>query len=81
MNGKRTLLDPHLPLMLVKPSPVLDASGHGQQLGLAYGRETWAYPTNTVLATVVFLLLLDTNLLLQEGITHCSKLHYTKAPY
>jgi len=31
---------------------------HQLQLGLAYGCETWAYPINTLLATVVFLLLL-----------------------
>ena len=51
----------------LKPSPALKASGH--QLGLAYGRETWAYPTNTALATVAFLLLLDTNLLSEADIT------------
>ena len=37
--------------------------------GLAYGCETWAYPTNTVLATVAFLWLLDINLLSWAGIT------------
>ena len=41
-------------------------------LGLAYGRETWLYPTNTLSATVAFLLLPDTNLLPQAGITHYS---------
>ena len=48
------------------------------QLGLAHGCETWAYPTNTLLATVAFLLLLDTNLLSQAGITHyiASFTHY-----
>ena len=42
-------------------------------LGLAYNRKTWAYPMNTVLATVAFLLLLDTSLLSQGGITHYSQ--------
>ena len=41
-------------------------------LGLAYGRETWLYSTNTLSATVAFLLLPDTNLLPQAGITHYS---------
>ena len=40
------------------------------------------YPTNTFSATVAFLLLPDTNLLPQAGITHCSQLltrqHSTK---
>ena len=66
----------------LKPSPALQATGHCHQLGLAYGRETWAYPTNTLLATVAFLLLLDTNLLPQAGTTHYSQLptlrHSTK---
>ena len=44
--------------ILVKPSPALQATGHCHQLGLAYGCETWAYPTNTLLATVAFMLLL-----------------------
>ena len=52
------------------------------QLGLAYSRETWVYPTNTLSATVAFLLLPDTNLLPQAGITHYSQLltrqHSTK---
>ena len=39
------------------------APGHCHQLGLAYGRETWVYLTNTLSATVAFLLLPDTNLL------------------
>ena len=51
----------------LKPSPALKASGH--QLGLVYGHETWAYPTNTGLATMAFLLLLDTNLLSEADIT------------
>ena len=51
----------------LKPSPALKASGH--QLGLVYGHETWAYPTNTALATTAFLLLLDTNLLSEADIT------------
>ena len=42
----------------------------------------WAYPTNTLLAAVAFLLLLDTNLLPQAGSTHYSQLptlqHSTK---
>ena len=58
----------------LKPSPVLQALGHCHQLGLAYGCETWAYPTNTLLATVSFLLLQDTNLFPQAGITHYSQL-------
>ena len=66
----------------LKPSPVLQALGHCHQLGLAYGRKTWAYPMNTLFATVAFLLLLDTNLLPQTGITHYSQLptlqHSTK---
>ena len=35
--------------------------------------ETWAYPTNTVLATVAFVLLLDASLLSQASITHYSQ--------
>ena len=66
----------------LKPSPVLQALGHCHQLGLAYGRKTWAYPMNTLFATVAFLLLLDTNLLPQAGSTHYSQLptlqHSTK---
>ena len=66
----------------LKPSPVLQAPGNCHQLGLAYGHETWAYPTNSLLATVAFLLLLDTNLLPQAGSTHYSQLptlqHSTK---
>ena len=51
-------------------------NGHCHQLGLAYGRETWAYPMNKLLsATVVLLLLLDTNLLPQAGISHYWQLH------
>ena len=61
--------------ILVKAQPALQAPGHCHQLGLAYGRKTWAYPTNTLSATVAFLLLLDTNLLQQPGITHYSQLH------
>ena len=38
---------------------------HCHQLGLAYGRETWVYPTNTLSATVTFLLLPR----LRQGIT------------
>ena len=47
----------------LKPSPTLEALGHGHLLGLAYDRKTWAYPMSTVLATVAFLPLLDTSLL------------------
>ena len=68
--------------ILVKAQPAPQAPGHCHQLGLAYGRETWVYPTNTLLATVAFLLLPDTNLLPQTGITHYSQLltrqHSTK---
>ena len=39
----------------------------------AHGRETQAYSTNTVLATVAFLHLLDTSLLSQGGTTHYSQ--------
>ena len=64
-------------------APSLDklhlATAH--KLGLAYSRETWAYPLNTVLATVAFLLILDKNLLSQAGITHYSQLHETTEPY
>ena len=45
----------------LKPSPELEAPGHGHLLSLAYDRKTWAYPVSTVLATVAFLLLLDTS--------------------
>ena len=66
----------------VKAQPVPQAPGHCHQLGLAYGRETWVYPTNTLSATVAFLLLPDTNLLPQVAITHYSQLltrqHSTK---
>ena len=68
--------------ILVKAQPAPQAPGHCHQLGLAYGRETWVYPTNTLSATVAFLLLPDTNLLPQAGITHYSQLltrqHSTK---
>ena len=66
----------------VKAQPASQAPGHCHQLGLAYGRETWVYPTNTLSAAVAFLLLPDTNLLPQAGITHYSQLltrqHSTK---
>ena len=69
----------------LKPSPALEALGHGHLLGLAYNRKTWAYPMSTVLATVAFLLLLDTSLLSQAGIMHYSQLltlqHSTKVLY
>ena len=68
--------------ILVKAQPAPQAPGHCHQLGLAYGRETWVYPTNTLSATVAFLLLPDTNLLPQVAITHYSQLltrqHSTK---
>ena len=55
---------------------------HDHLLGLAYDRKTWACPMSTVLATVAFLLLLDTSLLSQAGTTHYSQLltlkHSTK---
>ena len=60
--------------ILVKAQPAPQAPGHCHQLGLAYGCETWVYPTNTLSATVVSLLLPDTNLLPQAGITHYSQL-------
>ena len=66
----------------LKPSPALEAPGHGHQLDQTHGCKTWAYPTNTVLATVAFLLLLDASLLSQMDITHYSQLltlqHSTK---
>ena len=40
--------------ILVKAQPAPQAPGHCHQLGLAYGRETWLYPTNTLSATVAF---------------------------
>ena len=55
--------------ILVKAQPAPQAPGHCHQLGLAYGRETWVYPTNTLSATVAFLLLPYTNLLPQAGNT------------
>ena len=65
--------------ILVKAQPAPQAPGHCHQLGLAYGRETWLYPTNTLSA---FLLLPDTNFIPQAGITHYSQLltrqHSTK---
>ena len=69
--------------ILVKAQPAPQAPGHCHQLGLAYGHETcMVYPTNTLSATVAFLLLPDTNLLPQAGITHYSQLltrqHSTK---
>ena len=68
--------------ILVKAQPALQAPGHCHQLGLAYSRETWLYPTNTLSATVAFLLLPDTNLPPQVAITHYSQLltrwHSTK---
>ena len=65
-NGK-------LPI-LVKAQPAPQAPGHCHQLGLAYGRETWVYPMNTLPDTVAYLLLPDTNLLPQVAITHYSLL-------
>ena len=68
--------------ILVKAQPAPQAPGHCHQLGLACSRETWIYPMNTLSATVAFLLLSDTNLLPQAGITHYSQLltrqHSTK---
>ena len=68
--------------ILVKAQAAPQAPGHCHQLGLAYGRETWLYPTNTLSATVAFLLLPDINLLPQVAITHYSQLltrqHSTK---
>ena len=49
--------------ILVKAQAAPQAPGHCHQLGLAYSRETWVYPTNTLSATVAFLLLPDTKLL------------------
>ena len=63
----------------LKPSPALQAPCYCHQLGLADGHETWAYPTNRFSATVALVLLLDTNLLPQAGITHYSQWqHSTK---
>ena len=66
----------------LKPSPALEAPGHGHLLGLAYNRKTWGYPMSTVLVTVIFLLLLDTSLLSQAGSAHYLQLltlqHSTK---
>ena len=53
--------------ILVKAQPSTPSTW---PLDLAYGFETWAYPTSTLLATVTFMLLLDTNLLPQAGITY-----------
>ena len=60
--------------ILVKAQPAPQAPGHCHQLGLAYGCEAWVYPTDTLSATVAFLLLPDTNLLPQGGITYYSQL-------
>ena len=68
-NGK-------LRILVKKPSPALQAPGHCHQLGLAYGHETWVYPTNTLSASVAFLLLPDTNLFPQAGIIHYSQFIY-----
>ena len=57
----------------LKPSPALEALGHYHLLGLAYNRKAWAYPMSTVLATVAFLLLLETSLLTLQ---HSTKLLY-----
>ena len=68
--------------ILVKAQPSTKAPGHDHLLGLAYDRKTWACPMSTVLATVAFLLLLDTSLLSQAGTMHYSQLltlqHSTK---
>ena len=69
--------------ILVKAQPSTRSSGpQSPTIGLAYDRKTWAYTVSTVLATVAFLLLLDTSLLSQAGITHYSQLltlqHSTK---
>ena len=48
--------------------PPTPAHGH-----LRIRSQTWAYPMSTVLATVAFLLLLDTSLLSQAGIMHYSQ--------
>ena len=60
----------------LKPSRALEAPGHCHQLGLAYGHETWAYPTNTVLATVAFLLAASRHKLASTS-SHCSLLTAT----
>ena len=36
--------------ILVKAQPAPQAPGHCHQLGLAYSRETWVYPTNALSA-------------------------------
>ena len=59
----------------LKPSPALQALGHGHLLRLAYNCKTWAYTMIMVLATVAFLLLLDTSLLSQAGIMHYLDIH------
>ena len=54
--------------IVLKPSPVLEALGHGHLLGLAYDRKTWLYPMSTVLATVAFLLTAKTTWLKWPGV-------------
>ena len=78
----KTIREINLVFKGLKPSPALEAPGHDHLLGLAYDRKTWACPMSTVLATVAFLLLLDTSLLSQAGTSHYSQLltlqHSTK---
>ena len=53
--------------ILVKAQPSTRSTGsQSPRLGLAYDRKTWAYPMSTVLATVAFLLLLDTRAVCPE---------------
>ena len=55
----------------VKAQPGTRSSGPRSPTRLGrYDRKTWAYPVSTVLATVAFLLLLDTSLLSHAGIMH-----------
>ena len=43
-------------------------STHSKHLATVTNSDTWAYPRNTLLATVVLVLLLDTNLLPEQGL-------------
>ena len=70
-------------ILLVKAQPCTPSTWplSPTRLGIRPARPAWVYPTNILLATVAFLLLPDTDLLPQAGISHYSELHDTTALY
>ena len=77
----KTLTAPRAKLRIpVKAQPSTRRTGlRSLTIGLTCDNdEIWAYPTNTDLDIVAFLLLLDTSLLSQAGISYYSQLHDTE---